>query len=251
MAKPRNKASPEAIAKARRASHEAIAKARKVAEAADIIWLPEIGQSADELSLSSLWLDLCNAASWFVVGQKYRKAPPLNKKLIKVAKQANRLAALLSDEDVFCFLQDNLPAEMQLHCAPDNEGEEGYWHVHAFASVIADVALQRQISPMSVPGPVISSLGLGRLSAIVNLVGSGLVRVYEKYAMEKVKFHRGRSGAGPVGGKFLAFAHQALSELDITVEGEPLANETIVRACTDAKRVSPRTHRAKRAKALS
>ena len=82
--------------------------------------------------------------SW---AKNLRKPPPLNKKLKKVAEQANRLAALLSDEDVFCFLQDNLPPEMQLQCAPDNEGKEGCWHVHAFASVIADVALQRQTSP--------------------------------------------------------------------------------------------------------
>ena len=198
MAKSRRKASPEAIA-----------KARKVAEAADITWLPEIGLSENDLSLSSLWFDLRNAATWFVVGKNLRKPPPLNKKLKKVAEQANRLAALLSDEDVFCFLQDNLPPEMQLQCAPDNEGKEGCWHVHAFASVIADVALQRQTSPMSVPGTVARPLGLGRRSAFVNLVGSGLVRVYEKYAKEKVKFHRGSSGAGPVGGKFLAFAHQA------------------------------------------
>ena len=180
MAKPRRKASPEAIA-----------KARKVAEAADIIWLPEIGLSENDLSLSSLWFDLRNAATWFVVGKNLRKPPPLNKKLKKVAKQANRLAALLSDEDVFCFLQDNLPPEMQLQCAPDNEGKEGCWHVHAFASVIADVALQRPTSPMSVPDAIAGPLGLGRRSALVNLVGSGLVRVYEKYAKEKVKFHRG------------------------------------------------------------
>ena len=70
MAKPRRKASPEAIAKARR-----------VAEAADITWLPEIGLSENDLSLSSLWFDLRNAATWFVVGQKLRKPPPLNKKL--------------------------------------------------------------------------------------------------------------------------------------------------------------------------
>ena len=135
MAKPPRKACPEAIARARR-----------VAEAADIISLPEIGLSENDLSLSSLWSDLRNAATWFVVGKKPRKLPSLEKKLRKVAKQANRLAALLSDEDVFCFLQDNLPPEMQLQCAPDNEGKEGCWHVHAFASVIAYVALQRQTS---------------------------------------------------------------------------------------------------------
>ena len=98
MAKSRRKASPEAIA-----------KARKVAKAADITWLPEIGLSENDLSLSSLWFDLRNAATWFVVGKNLRKPPPLNKKLKKVAEQANRLAALLSYEDVFCFLQDNLP----------------------------------------------------------------------------------------------------------------------------------------------
>ena len=240
MAKSRRKASPEAIA-----------KARKVAKAADITWLPEIGLSENDLSLSSLWFDLRNAATWFVVGKNLRKPPPLNKKLKKVAEQANRLAALLSDEDVFCFLQDNLPPEMQLQCAPNNGGKEGCWHVHAFASVIADVALQRQTPPLSALGKVARPMGLGRQSAFVNLVGSGLVRVYEKYAKEKVKFHRGRSGAGPVGGKFLAFAHRALSELDITLDGKPFAKETIVRAYTDAKRGSLRTHRAKRAKARS
>ena len=146
MAKARMKASPETIAKARRASPAAIAKARRVAEAADIIWLPETGLSENELSLSSLWFDLRNAATWFVVGQKLRKPPPLNNKLTKVAKQANRLAALLSDEDVFCFLQDNMPPELPLQCA-GNEGKEGCWHVHAFASAIADVALQRQTIP--------------------------------------------------------------------------------------------------------
>ena len=104
---------------------------------------------------------------------------------------------------------------------------------------------------MSVPDTVARPLGLGRRSAFVNLVGSDLVRVYEKYAKEKVKFHRGRSGAGPVGGKFLAFAHQALSELEITLDGKPFAKETIVRAFTDAKRGSPRTHRAKGANARS
>ena len=233
------------MAKSRRnASPEAIAKARRVAEAADIIWLPEIGLSENDLSLSSLWFDLRNAATWFAVGQKLRKPPPLNKKLKKVAKQANRLAALLSDEDVFCFLQDNLPPEMQLQCASDNEGKEGCWHIHAYASVIADVALQRQTPPMSALGKLARPLGLGRWSAFVNLVGSGLVRIYEKYAKEKVKFHRGQAGAGPVGGKFLAFAQQALSELEITLDGKPFAKETIVRAFSDAKRGSPRTHRA-------
>ena len=156
MARQRRNASPEP----REASPKAIAKARKVAEAGDIIWLPEIGLSKYDLSLSSLWFDLRNAATWFIVGQKLRKLPPLNKKLGKVAKQANRLAALLSDEDVFCFLQDNLPPEMNLQCDPDNEGKEGCWHVHAFASVIADVALQRS-SPMSVPDNLVNPLGAG------------------------------------------------------------------------------------------
>src|SRR5262245_58487776 len=101
MANPRKGAPPEAIAKARR-----------VAEAADIM-LPEIG----DLSLSSLSSDLRNAATWFNVGKKLRKPPPLYKKLRNVAKQAHCLAALVSDEDVFCFLQENLPPEIA-----DSEG---------------------------------------------------------------------------------------------------------------------------------
>src|SRR3954447_13372682 len=86
-----------------------IEEARRVAQAAGIIGLPKSGSSKNDLSLSSLWSDLRNAATWFAVGKKLRKAPLLNKKLAKVAKQANRLAATLSDEEVFCFLQDHFP----------------------------------------------------------------------------------------------------------------------------------------------
>jgi hypothetical protein len=254
---------PRAMAR-RKVSPEAIAKARRVAEAAgieigllsdketsqslewlvSIIGLPEISfglpKSETDLSLSSLWSELSFAKTFFVVNQKVRKEDALNKKRTKVAKQASRLAEMLTDEDVFCSLQDTVPPEMQL------QEIEGSWHVHAFVSAIADGGQLQRVSATSIPDAIARPLGLGRLSAVANLIGSQLVRIYEKYAKEKVKFHRGRSGAAPVGGKFLAFAHQALSELDITLDGKPIAKETIVRAFTDAKRGSPRTHRVKR-----
>jgi hypothetical protein len=216
---------------------------------AGIIGLPEISfglpESETDLSLSSLWSELSFAKTFFVVNQKVRKEDVLNKKLTKVAKQASRLAEMLTDEDVFCSLQDTVPPEMQL------QEIEGSWHVHTSVSAIADGGQLQRVSTTSIPDAIARPLGLGRLSAVANLIGSQLVRIYEKYAKEKVKLQRGCSGAGPVDGKFVAFAQQALSELDITTrDGKPFAKETIARAVTDAKCGSPRTHRVKRAAKL-